>query len=195
METIVSGEQMSKTLPAIAGFGWLIVLALWAVSALLERRQPWEGTPQLLFSVGALVLTASGVVMLLVMYSGRAAASHPRLAKVGLGIVGLGVVASLVAWAVPLWATIYGIGMVVLLMGGVLPAASKLLAASFLGSTVAFIALTEIEVGTPNEYGDYPIAGLIAVALATLGPAIVMWLVAHRAAESEATVALASSPS
>lgn len=168
------------TLPVLAALSWVTVAAMWGASAWAGRTRPWEETPQQFYMIGAIALLAAGLMTLIVVVEARSRAIRPTVASIGVGVVVLGVAASVVAWAVPLWTTVYGIGMLLVVAGGSLRRPATLMAAAFLSSTGAFILLTALQVGTPDRYGDYPVAGAAAVILGTLGPAAAMAIHARR---------------
>lgn len=173
----------SRMLPWIATLGWVVVASAWFASMLLERTRPWEGIPQQLFMLGAAALLGTGVVVFLIVLEARHEAGRPVLAKVGMVLLALGVAASFIAWAVPFWAAVYGVGMTVLAVAGLLRRTTGLLAASFLGSVVAHVVMTALKVGTPDAYGDYGVAGAAAVLLATIGPALALGQLARETSE------------
>lgn len=83
------------------------------------------------------------------------------MATGGLGCA-LAVVA---AWALPAWMTLLGVGFAVVAAASD-PSrrrALALLAAGQLAGIAVLIAAIKAEVGQPDDYGDYPAAGGIAV--------------------------------
>jgi len=180
-----------NTMVVATAVAWAIVPIVWGIAAALARTEPWEGTPVALYGVGSVVLLGAGALTLIIFVKNRSRASTPVLAAIGLGVVGLGVAASVVSWAIPLWATVYGVGMVLVAGSGVLRRVAAIMGVAFLGSTAAFSALTVLEVGTADRYGDYPIAGAVAIALATLGPALALLSLAR---STDTNTALAPDP-
>lgn len=109
-----------------------------------------------------------------------------RSGTVGLVILGFGVVLSIISWALPLWMTVQGVGMLLVSLA-ILPkrvaprAASVAYGSGMLIGAILFGVLTAMKVGTPDQYGDYPLAwdigitvGLGIVAAGLLG--IGIWL-------------------
>ena len=109
-----------------------------------------------------------------------------RSGTVGLVILGVGVVLSIISWALPLWMTVQGVGMLLVVLA-ILPervaprAASVAYGSGMLIGGVLFGVLTAMKVGTPDQFGDYILAwdigltvGLVIVAAGMLG--IGLWL-------------------
>ena len=95
----------------------------------------------------------------------------------GLIVSGVGVAATIVAWALPLWMTLLGVGLAMVASASA-PRERRtvaLLAAGQLIGMAALVAGIVAEVGQPDEYGDYPAAGgiaLIVTAVVTIGALI-----------------------
>lgn len=118
-----------------------------------------------------------------------------RSGTVGLVILGVGVVLSIISWALPLWMTVQGVGMLLVVLAmlpkGVAPrAASVAYGSGMLIGGVLFGVLTAMKVGTPDQFGDYPVAwdigitvGLGIVAAGLLG--IGTWLRGEQPASVE----------
>ena len=104
-----------------------------------------------------------------------------RMGGLGVGgwtavvITGIGVLATLVAWALFLWMTILGMGMLIfgltMLRRDGMPTVGTLLASTgLLVGFIVFLAASALEVGPVDEWGDYPVAGVLGV---TVGLGIV----------------------
>ncbi len=93
----------------------------------------------------------------------------------GLVILGVGVVFSIISWALPLWMTVQGVGMLLVSLA-ILPkrvaprAASVAYGSGMLIGAILFGVLTAMKVGTPDQYGDYIVAWDIGI---TVGLGIV----------------------
>jgi hypothetical protein len=118
-----------------------------------------------------------------------------RSGTVGLVILGFGVVLSIISWALPLWMTVQGVGMLLVVLAilpkGVAPrAASVAYGSGMLIGAILFGVLTAMKVGSPDQFGDYPLAwdigitvGLGIVAAGLLG--IGTWLRGEQPASVE----------
>ncbi len=166
-----------RTLALVAGVAWLVVAGYGVRSAVVEDDRGWELT-YTVFSVALLVGVAAsvGIATLATRQSGR-----PRLRMLGLVVSGLGGVAALVAWALPLWMTILGVGfaMVTVASGSRQRRAVALMAAGQLvGLAVMFVGIAA-EVGRRDEWGDYPAAGGIAVVVVAAMTIIALFVLAR----------------
>jgi 4-amino-4-deoxy-L-arabinose transferase-like glycosyltransferase len=126
-----------------------------------DDSDDWE-RPYALYTLG-LVLGALLIVAAATSMTRQNA--RPRLRMVGLVICGLGVATTIVAWALPLWMTVLGAGLALLAIaaGPRQRRAVVALAGAQLAGLVALFAGIAAEVGQPDEYGDYPAAGGIAL--------------------------------
>jgi len=94
----------------------------------------------------------------------------------------LGVCAWLAAWALPVWMTLFGAGfaLVSVASGSVQGRLLAVLAAAQLMAMTVLIAGIEAEVGRRDEWGDYPAAGGIALAVvASITVAAIVTLTRH----------------
>ena len=162
-----------RTLALVAIIPWLVVAGYGLRATKVDDGDGWEG-PYLVFAV-ALIVGALLVVVaaaLLTQQGGRR-----RLRMAGLIVSGVGVAATIVAWALPLWMTVLGIGLAMVAAASA-PRERRtvaLLAAGQLIGMAALFAGIVAEVGQPDEYGDYPAAGgiaLIVTAVVTIGALI-----------------------
>lgn len=150
-----------RVLAIIAGLAWLAVAwyGYWEVRE--NDGDGWEG-PYLVLTIGLIV----GAV-LSVMAAARLSrqGERRRLRTAGLIVSAVGVVATIVAWALPLWMTVLGVGlaMVAFASGPRQRRVIGLLAAGQLIGLAALFAGIAAEVGEPDSYGDYPAAGGIAL--------------------------------
>ena len=150
-----------RTLLGIAGVAWLVVAGYGVRTAIVDESSDWELT-YTVFSLALLVGAAASVriAMLATRWSDR-----PRLRMAGLVVSGLGGAAALVAWALPLWMTILGVGfsMVAIASGPRQRWALALLAAGQLVGLMVLFAGIAAEVGRRDEWGDHPAAGGLAL--------------------------------
>lgn len=167
----------TRTLTLVGTVAWLVVAGYGVRSAVVEDDRGWELT-NTVFSVALLVGVAASVriATLATRQCGR-----PRLRMVGLVISGLGGVAALVAWALPLWMTILGVGLAVLTVASgshQRRAVAVMAAGQLVGLAVMFVGITA-EVGRRDEWGDYPAAGGIAVVVVALMTTIALFVLAR----------------
>lgn len=150
-----------RALTLFAGFAWLAIASYGIGSAMIDVGDDWELT-YMLFSL-ALLVGAALVVTVVARLTRES--SRPGLRMVGLIVCSLGVVSSIVAWALPLWMTLLGLGfaMLAIASGPRERRAVALLAAGQLVGLVVMFAGIAAEVGRQDEWGDYPAAGGIAV--------------------------------
>lgn len=145
-----------------AGLGWLVVTGYGLRETMIDDDSGWE-VAYPVFTIG-LFLGAALCVALAAMATSDS--DRPRLRTAGLIVGGLGCALAIVgAWALPVWMTLLGVGfgMVAVAAGPGPRRALALLAAGQLVGIVVLIVAIEAEVGTRDEYGDYPAAGGIAV--------------------------------
>jgi hypothetical protein len=143
-----------RTLTLVAGLAWLVVAGYGIRSAVVHDDGDWELT-YMVFSLALLVgaVASVRVAALATRQSGR-----PRLRMAGLVVSSVGCAAALVAWAFPLWMTVLGVGfaMVAVSSGRRQRRALALLAAGQLVGMAVMFAGIAAEVGSRDEWGDYP---------------------------------------
>ena len=150
---------------------WMTVPAAWGIATVVDRTQPWEGTPQRWFFLGWAALMAAGALTTLVVASDRG--DRPRLHTAGVITMILGVAISAgIGWAIPLWTTTFGVGLALLAISGRTQPSTWLMAGGFIAATVAFIVISALELGTPDVHGDYPAAWTTATIVAAAGAAV-----------------------
>jgi hypothetical protein len=151
-----------RRMTLVAGAAWLLIAGSELIHGLVDYGDSWEA-PYILFML-ALAVGATLTIATVAQVTSESA--RPRLRMAGLAVCALGAVAGLgVAWALPLWMTILGAGFAMVAFAAD-PAQRRplaLLAAGQLAGVAALVACIEAEVGRVDEYGDYPLAGGIAV--------------------------------
>ncbi len=184
--------RRAGTLALISAAFWLAaMITYWSGSGFDD----WSQAIYLLFSAEILI---AGVLGLLAMVGVSQRLGGLGVAgMIGLGIIALGVVASIIAWSVPLWMGLQGIGLLVVglavLRTDLAPKLSTLLTSTgFIVGVITFLVLTELGVGTPDSYGDYPVAwnvatgiGIAIVSLGLIGLGV--WLRSEEPVEIEPT--------
>ncbi|HUP76866.1 MAG TPA: hypothetical protein VM282_27785 [Acidimicrobiales bacterium] len=149
------------TLAAVAGLAWLAVAGYGYRAIDVESGDSWEG-PYMLFTV--MLLVGAVLTVVAAAWLSRQGARR-RLRTAGLVVSGAGVAATILAWALPLWMTVLGIGlaMIAVASGPRERRAVAVLAAGQLVGLMALFVGIAAEVGEPDSYGDYPAAGGIAL--------------------------------
>jgi len=151
-----------------AALAWLLVPVLWGIATVVDRTQVWEDSPQTLWMLGWFALMGAGVVTLLLVM--RHTGGEPRrgLIRAGYVVYGLGVAITVVAgWAIQAWMLFFGVGLLLFAAASSsirLPA--RAIGAGMLLALGVQIVLTLAKVGTPDVYGDYPVAWTTATIIA-----------------------------
>ncbi len=164
-----------RTMAWISAAAWLVVPIAWEASRILERTREWEGSPRAAYLVGAAAALAAGALMFSLVIVATAAVPRSKQTWLGIGLVGLGLVASVIAgWAIPVWATLYGVGMLLIGSSGRVGTPGRIIGSALLASTALFFVLTGLEVGAVDSYGDYPAAWSAATWVGTVGAGLGM---------------------
>ena len=190
-----SFTRSSGSLALVSAGMWILGLAFLGLASWLPGTAGSSNPDQLsadgqtaAFILGALSLFAAGVLMIIAM-SGvhQRHGSLGLVGMAGLGITGLGAAALLlIAWAFPVWMTLIGLGTLLF----ALPVGRRDIAprlwttiwgAGMAAGAAAWWVLRLLEVGTPDQFGDYPVAvavglpiGVLIMALGLTG--VGMWL-------------------
>jgi hypothetical protein len=148
-------------LAATAGLAWLAV-TWYGYREIKDGDGDGGDGPYLVLTIG-LIVGATLCVMAsawLTQQGGRR-----RLRMAGLIVSAVGVAATLVAWALPLWMTLLGVGFAMVAVASApreRRVVTLLAAGQLIGMAALFVAIAA-EVGEPDSYGDYPAAGGIAL--------------------------------
>ena len=159
-----SDLDKGRALTLVAALGWLIVAGYGIRSAMVHDDGDWQ-LAYIVLSLALLLAAAASVriAALATRQSGR-----PRLRMAGLVVSSLGCAATLMAWAIPLWMTVLGVGFAMVAVSSE-PHQRRplvLLGAGQLVGVAVMFAGSAAEVGPRDEWGDYPAASGIAVAVA-----------------------------
>jgi hypothetical protein len=167
---------------------WIIALVAIAIAAGLpdatgvDPDQFVANGQTIVFMIGWIALLGAGGMMFVAMIGlYRRHGSLGILGLAGLGITGLGVLTLLIAWAFALWMTLIGLGVLLfaisLLRRDISPRLWTVVwgGGMAVGATTWYV-LRFLEVGTPDRYGDYPIAfafalpiGIVIMAIGLIG--------------------------
>ena len=159
-------SNAAGTLTLVAAGLWLIALIIFVLG--LGFSEDFDTTVYLIWSAATL---AAGVVTLIATLSLRQRRGNlGGLGTTGVVVLGVGVVASVLTWATPLWMTIQGVGMLLVALSmrktSIAPRTALVAYSSgMLIGVITFFVLTAMKVGTPDSYGDYPLAWAYGLAL------------------------------
>jgi len=180
-----------------AGLFAIVASALWLVSIAifwLERGSDGN-TGYFIWSIS--VLAAGALTLVATIGLRRRLGGLGGLGMAGVIILGVGVVVSFVTWATMLWMAVEGVGMLFIALAAlpvrVAPRVPTIAYGSgMLLGAITFGVLTALKVGTPDSYGDYPVAwntgfiiGIVIVAAGLLG--IGLWLRGEESADIDTT--------
>ncbi|HEX7276152.1 MAG TPA: hypothetical protein VF244_02150 [Acidimicrobiales bacterium] len=156
--------KASRTLILLAGMAWLVIGGGGVMEAMRGGEENWE-LHYLVFSTALLLAAVASVAVAVQATSGGGGGGRPRLRIGGLAVCGLGCLACVVAWALPLWMGLLGIGFALLAVASSSRPrrALTILAIGQLGAIAVLIAGIEAQIGRVDEYGDYPAAGGLAL--------------------------------
>jgi hypothetical protein len=183
-----------------AGLAAFVASALWvaAVATLLFADSvfsDWEGAYFIYF---AFVSGASAMTMMTTAGLRQRHGGLGALGLAGLIIAGVGLVAAVViSWALPFWMTIQGVGyLFIALAAWPMRVAPRLpligYGSGFLIGAIAFAIARAMEVGSVDQWGDYPLTyeiggavgfGIIAAGLVGIG----LWLRNEEPADIDST--------
>ncbi|HUW03278.1 MAG TPA: permease prefix domain 1-containing protein [Acidimicrobiales bacterium] len=149
----------------IAGLLWLAVPIAWLVSDRLDNDRDWGLAPMIPWVAGVLCLIGAVTITLILVLALRERLGGLGVpGRLGLVFVALAAPATVaVSWLVPLWGGLIAVGAgavgVALIRNGVAPRAPAIaFALAWPVGMVAFAALRVLEVGSADEFGNYPVA-------------------------------------
>ena len=169
--------RFSNDTARLVGLGgaaaWLLLAIAWQVSAVLDAQRGWEGPATGLFFAGFVGLLLGGLALAAMALHPAGPSARPRTQIVGYALLGFALVVSFIAgWAVPAWALAYGLAMLVLGWSRTASTREWIAGAAFVAAAIAWFALSAMEVGTADIYGDYPVAWQTAWWTAGIGGAL-----------------------
>lgn len=154
------------TTTVVGSLLWLGLAAAFWGSRWADEGREWEGLPSQLFMLGAAALLGAGIVTLLLMSALRIRiGGFGKLALAGMAVTVLATAASMIAWAIQVWATLFALGClpvaIALLRQGAAPRIHAwLLALAWPLGLGTMAGLRLVEYGEVDEWGDYPAAFL-----------------------------------
>ena len=190
--------QRAGRAAVMGAVAWPIVAAAWWLSELVEHRTSrFEGGARLAYMVGAVALLAATALTVVVVIGLNR--RHGGIGLVGVAAVICSVLAvglSLVGWFVIGWALLTAVAAGLVGVGAVrVDIAPRLPAAAFAGAwaiaATAWGVMRALEVGGPDQWGNYPVVDLTALTvgsvLMTAGSfGLGRWLLAETPAEPSA---------
>lgn len=170
--------RRAGTFAFIAAGSWLAAAGVYALETIFDNDQ-WQGY----YAVFSALILIGGVFTLLAMVGlGKRLGGLGAVGTIALAVAGLGVAASVVAWAVPLWMGLQGIGYLVFASAvrsrDAAPRPSTLAVASgFVIGVAVFVVADFAKIGWTDSYGDYPLAWAIGAlaGLLILGGGLIGW--------------------
>lgn len=191
METRFSNDT-ARIVGMAGAAAWLMLAVAWQVSAVFDARQGWEGPATWFFFVGLMGLLLGGLALAAMALHPAGPPARPRTRIVGLALLGVALVVSFIAgWAVPVWALAYGAAMLVLASSRTGSTPAWIAGIALVAAPIALLALSAMEVGSADVYGDYPVAWQTAWWIAGVGAALGLasWARSLPADEQEPAVA------
>lgn len=162
------GIAVPTTSTVRAGLFALVSGALWLVASLVNvltnvQSEDWQ-IYYAIFSAAVLVAGVLGIFVLVGL--------NNRLGGLGIAgtagviVFGVGVALSIVAWAVPLWMAVQGVGLLIFGLAAMrrrIAPSSPILALTYgpLLGVAVFFGITFAELGPTDSYGDYELAWII----------------------------------
>jgi hypothetical protein len=175
------GFAMPTRFTRLAGIGAIVAAILWATSAaawLIDHFVDPRGAAEVAVGLVAFATLVGAAVLTTVVVIGldRRHGGLGPLGNIGLVLVGVGVVATLMFWFVMGWGTLLAAGMLLIAIAvrarGLAPSRATIAFGSAWAVGVAVWSILRImEVGTRDEWGDYPVVSPVAIAV---GVAILM---------------------
>lgn len=169
--------RRAGTFAFIAAGAWPAAAGAFALETIFAEQ--W----QVFYGVFSALILIGGVFTLLTMVGiGKRVGGLGTVGLVALAIAGLGVAASIIAWAIPLWMGLQGIGYLIFASAvrsrDTAPRPSTLAVASgFIIGVAVFLVANLAQIGWTDSYGDYPLAWAIGTAtgLLILGSGLIGW--------------------
>ena len=146
-----------------AGLAAIFASVLWAAAVAVYWLADDSDNTSAYLVWSAIILVASALTFVATLGLRQRHGTLGRLGTVGLVILGFGVVFSIIAWAAPFWMAVRGVGMLFVALAAmplrVVPRLPMIAYGSgMLLGAITFVIAREMEVGSVDQYGDYPLA-------------------------------------
>ena len=173
--TSTGGLAMPTRFTRLAGVAAMIAAALWAVSAAMwlidEFLEPsGRAEPVVQLVAFASLLGASALMVVVVVGLHRRHGGLGALGRIGLSLIGLSAVATLLFWFVMGWGVLLALGLLLVAiavnargLAPTLPTAA--FGGAWLVAATTWSVLRYLEVGTRDEWGDFPAVSPLAIAV------------------------------
>lgn len=167
-------SRMAGTLALVTAALWLVFPFGWLLTGLYEDGTDLEWAGRLTWIAGTLCLIGGAGLTVAVMAGVRERLGGlGLLATVGMVFVGLGALAGVFAWFVMLWASLVAIGALLIAIAVAREDVAPRLPIYLLGSAwvigiATWALLRALEVGSPDEWGDYWLANILGVSTGTV---------------------------
>ncbi|MGH9189758.1 MAG: hypothetical protein ACRD0Q_06970 [Acidimicrobiales bacterium] len=137
MDSITTAAQRIKA-PGFAALAWLVALAAWISMDVANATWGWTRPAEAAYVLVTLAVPTAAVLLVVAqVHLARTLGGLGWVSGVGTGVTALGGAVGLVAWAVPVWATLIAIGM--LLFGVPMLVHGRVPRVPGLGITLAFV--------------------------------------------------------
>ncbi|MGI9617006.1 MAG: hypothetical protein ACR2QO_29085 [Acidimicrobiales bacterium] len=205
--TSTGGLAVPTKFTKLAGVAAIVAALLWAGSAsmwLLDQRvDPSGGAEQVVTYLAAATLVgAASLTVMAIVGLNRRHGGLGALGGIGLALAAVGMVATLLFWFVMGWGVLFAAGMLLIALAmkarRLAPsAATAAFGSAWLVGVVTWSVLRYLEVGTRDQWGDYPIVSPIAISAAVLilAPGLIglgRWLSSETPAELDSPEPLAA---
>lgn len=169
-------SRKSGTFAVAASLGWLVVAGAFGLAWAFESASgEWERRSRIAWSVGTISLVVSVLATaVLIAALDRRHGGLGVIGRVGIGLAAIAAVTSLVSWLFVLWGFLIGVSAVLIstaiVRRGVAPRGPTLVFGTTpVISLLTYLVLRGLHVGTPDQWGDYPIADRTTVVVGCIG--------------------------
>ena len=182
--TIQSSTQRAtgrRLVPLACGL-WIAVVTM--AAATTSNADDW----QVWYAAYTLCLMAAAAATAAIAFIVAGKDVRGSVAWVGVAVTTIAVATTMVAWALPFWMSSIALGYAVLAIG--VPAHRRGLAAlagAQLAGVLAVLVGEAVGIGTPDKWGDHPIAGAIGimtVPVLTIAALVLLISDAHRSSSA-----------
>ncbi len=151
---------------AVAAVAWLVVGGCGLREVIASGSgDDWDWVAYGIFAISLLV---GSLLTVVAVWAVSRSGERSLVRSIGLAVCALGVLSTVVAWALPLWATVFAVGYALIALSGSQPwrrPVAFLAAAPLLGMTAQIIGAAS-ELGPADDYGDHPASLGVGLAIA-----------------------------
>lgn len=171
--------RRTGTFAVLGSMGWLIVTAGFGLAWTFDEFSgDWEERSQIAWVLGSIGLLASVIATaFLIAALDRRHGGLGVIGRIGIGLAGIAALTSILSWAFFLWGLLIGAGAALVSTAisrrGIAPIGPTMtFGITPVVSLLTFAVLRSLEVGTADQWGDYPIANRAAIVVGCVGFAI-----------------------